>query len=187
MIIVLLFALLINVDEPEYRGMANIEGLGEVSLPLGVWMLEQRINPAGNDINQDIFVLKRKGDRIERLTFQFVSSEDKLPVASYFDSICMATSNGVPQRIVGNKNVHDIGHTLINPTKMQPVNGISNCERCLNVYTSDTEPNWMAYSFVGEIDDRIVICVYASPSVLSPEAFEDVYICSKLKPVRHSE
>ena len=149
--------------------------------------MERRVKPSENAINRDIFVLKRKGDRLERLTFQIVSPADKLQVANYFDSIFMATSNGLPQRIVGNKNEHDSGNTLISPTDMQSLNGISNCKRGVYIYTSDTKPHWMAYSFIGEIDNRIVICVYASPNVLSPEDFENIYYNSKLNPTRHEK
>ena len=184
MILVLLLSMFISIDDTEYTGVSKIEDLGEVSLPPGTWTIERRVKPSENAINRDIFVLKRKGDRLERLTFQIVSPEDKLPVGNYFDSICMATTNGLPQRIEGDKNEHDSGHTLISATDMQSLNGVKNCKRAVNIYTSDTEPNWMAYSLVGEIDDRIVICVYASPHVLSPENFEDVYIYSKLKPKR---
>ena len=176
-----------TIGNSEYTGVSKIDGLGKVLLPPGTWELERRVKPADIAINnRDIFVFKRKGDHLERLTFQIVSPEDKLQVANYFDSICMGTTNGLPQQIVGNKNEHDSGHTLISPVDMQSLNGIENCKRALNIYTSDTKPSWMAYSFVGEIDDGIVICVYASPHVLSPENFENIYYYSSLKPERHN-
>ena len=174
------------VREPEYRGVSKIDGLGEVALPPGTWTLERRLKPEDHVYKRDIFVLRRKGSRLERLTFQIVSQEAKLSVGSYFDTICMGTKNGLPQELVGNKNEHHSGHTLISPVDMQSLNGIENCKRALNIYASDTKPNWMAYSFVGEIDDRIVICVYASPHVLSPENFENIYYGSSLKPERHT-
>ena len=175
------------VREPEYSGVSKIDGLGKVALPSGTWILERRLKPEDDVTKRDIFVLKRKGKRLERLTFQIVSEEDKLSVGTYFDTICMGTSNGVPMEIDGDrrKNDHDTGHTLIAATKIRPSNGITNCMRALNIYTSDTKPDWMAYSFVGEIDKRVVICVYASPHVLSPEEFENIYDYSKLNPVRH--
>ena len=177
------------VREPEYSGLSRIDGLGEVALPFGTWILERRLKPEDNVEKRDIFVLKRKGKRLERLTFQIVGQEAKLSVGSYFDSICMGTSNGVPMEIDGDgsKSDHDTGHTLISATEIRPSNGISSCKRALNIYTSDTKPDWMAYSFVGEIDERVVICVYASPNVLSPEEFETIYTDSKLKPVRHGK
>ena len=159
-----------------YSGDEQIDGLGLIAFPAGQWELE-----LFEKAYQPVYVFKRVDGESERLTFQAVSPDNKLSMDSYWDSICMATSEGIPQQLVGEKNVHDLGHTLAGPFVLQRVDDKITCKGATYVYESDTKPNWMSHAFICSVDDSLVICVHASTGVLSPTGSQDIFYNSKFR------
>ena len=160
-----------------YSGVEKIYGLGEISFPTGQWKLEMRSDPEKSFRN--VYIFKRSDGELERLTFELLSPENKLSMDNYWDSICMAISEGIPQQLVGDKNVHDLAHTLVGPFVMQRVGNKITCKGATYVYENDTKPNWMGHAFVCTVDESLVICVHSSTSVLSPTGSQDIFYNSE--------
>ena len=164
-----------------YSGKVTITGIGEIKLPEGKWTVEHAVLSEKKTNSPDVFVFKKAGDRLERLTFQKFGPHIALPISAYFDSIGDSTSNGIPIQLLANKNDHDTAHILGPLHKLQITHGKTTCLVSSYVYTSETKDPWMSHAFVCDCDGWVLVGVHASPYAISPETVADVFLESRFE------
>ena len=165
-----LVLLLAFVGGDTYSGKVPLPGIGSVALPRGDWLLERTSTPDKSKGEPDVFVFKKVGPRLERLTFQRFGPHISHPIEAYFDSIGDSTSNGIPIHLLNRKNEHDAVHI------MKPVYELElGCKASSYIYTSETKDPWISHAFVNDRKGWILVCVHASPHVLSPDAIDSIY------------
>ena len=158
---------------------ANIDGIGEISLPPGKWTLEYVVTPEKNTNSPDVYVFKKDGDRLERLTFQKFGPHIAHPISAYFDSIGDSTSNGIPVRLLDWKNEHDTAH-ILRPLEVRETTGKeTTCMASSYIYTGETKDPWMCHAFVCSRNGLVLECVHASPHALSPDTVDEVFTESR--------
>ena len=68
-----------------FTGTATIDGIGAIALPPGKWTLEHAVSPETKTNEPNVYVFRKEGDRLERLTIQKFGPHIAHPIASYFD------------------------------------------------------------------------------------------------------
>ncbi|MFN9035368.1 MAG: hypothetical protein ACK5YO_03675, partial [Planctomyces sp.] len=114
--LLLLFVLSLTAGET-YSGVVTIDRVGQVALPPGDWLLEYAFTPDIKSNNPDIYVFKKRGDRLERFTIERYGPHIAGPIDSYFDSIGDLRANGIPLRLLNYKSngEHDLVDMLRDP------------------------------------------------------------------------
>jgi hypothetical protein len=170
-----------------YTDKAKIEGLGEIALPPGKWELEIAQLPTKPG-ERALFVFKKQGDRLERLSFQCVPPEIAAPLGNYFDSIGDSYSNGIPLR-GKEKREHDTTY-IIEPLRVfRSTEGKDTGMTSSYIYT-DEKGNvpWMSHACVTKEGEAVLISVHSSPFVLAPDTIQDVISDSKFeKPPKNAK
>jgi hypothetical protein len=163
-----------------YTDKAKIEGLGEIALPPGKWELEIAAKQTKN-YPYDLYVFKKQGDRLERLSFRRVPPEIAGRLSNYFDSIGDSFSNGIPLR-GQEKSQHDTAHIIQPLRTYRWTEGKESGMSSSYIYTSEKDgPPWMSHACVTEEGGAVLISVHASPHVLSPETIYDIVSDSKFE------
>jgi hypothetical protein len=161
-----------------YTDKAKIEGLGEISLPPGKWELEIAVKQT-KEYPYDLYVFKKQGDRIERLSFRRVPPEIAGRITSYADSVGDSFSKGIPLR-GKEKCAHDTAHILSPLTPFRKTDGRDTAASISYIYTSEKEEvPWMSHACITEEGGAVMISVHASPHVLSPDTITGVVGQSK--------
>jgi hypothetical protein len=166
---ILLAVVLSVVAGENYSGTVMIDGIGDVALPSGKWQLEQAVTTEKKD-RPDIYVFKKLGDRLERLTFQKFEAKIAHPVSNYVDSIGDGMSNGIPVSLLNYKSEHETTF-IIRPLFNRNETSVGGSF----IYTSEKHHPWMSHYFVCQLQGGVVVCVHSSPHVLSPDTVEDLY------------
>lgn len=163
-----------------YTSAAKIEGLGEIALPPGKWELELT-EKAGKNYQYDVWVLKKQGDRLERLTFQRVPPEIAGRVTNYADSVGDSFSKGIPLR-GKEKSAHETAH-ILSPLRVYGyTDGKATDASTSYIYTSEKDDTpWMSHACMTEEGGAVMISVHASPHVLSPDSVFEVVDQSKFE------
>ena len=114
--LLILFMLSLTAGET-YSGVVTIDRVGQVALPPGDWLLEYAFTPDIKSNNPDIYVFKKRGDRLERLSIERYGPHIAGPIDSYFDSIGDLRANGIPLRLLDYKSngEHDLVDMLRDP------------------------------------------------------------------------
>jgi hypothetical protein len=162
-----------------FSGQAKIDGIGEIALPPGRWTLEHVATPEKKTNKPDVYVFKKEGDRLERLTIQKFGPHISHPLSNYFDSIGDSTSNGIPVQLLDRKNEHDTAHILRPLVVRERSGGKDTCLASSYIYTSETKDPWMSHAFVCDRDGLVLVCVHSSPHVISPETVDEVFAESR--------
>ena len=158
-----------------YESHALVEGIGKIALPPGKWLLEHSKSFEKQSNNPDVFVFKKVGDRLERLTFQRFGSHIAHPIGAYFDSIGDSTSNGVPRRLFDLKDDYDTVHILRPVFEIERSGNKVTCMGGSFLYSSESGSHWMSHAFVSDRNGWILVCVHASPFAISPETVGNVF------------
>jgi hypothetical protein len=158
-----------------YSDKVVIDGFGEITLPPGKWLLEHAVTEKKG--LPDVYVFKKSGDRLERLTFQKFDQKIAFGIHNYIDSIGDGVSNGIPVHLLKNKDeyAHEAFQTLRPTTKLG--------ETCLLkslIYTSETRDPWMGNAFVCKWKQGVLVCIHASPMrSLRRQSWRSIRICDR--------
>ena len=151
----LLFVAFAVAAGESYGDKVTIDGIGEVALPSGKWLLEHAVTPEKKD-RPDVYVFKKVGDRLERLTFQKFAPRIAHPIRNYVDSIGDSVSNGIPIHLLGNKRDHDAYHIV------RPAFGSDEELRTSLIYTSETRDPWLgACASSASCKGGVLVCIHA--------------------------
>ncbi|MBL8814582.1 MAG: hypothetical protein JNL58_01035 [Planctomyces sp.] len=158
-----------------YEDQAVVEGIGTIALPPGKWLFEHSKSFDRNTNNPEVFVFKKLGDRLERLTFQRFGSHIAHPISAYFDSIGDSTSHGVPRQLFEFKDDYDAIHILRPIFEMEQSGSKVTCMGGSFLYSSESGNHWMSHAFVSDRNGWVLVCVHASPFAILPETVETVF------------
>jgi hypothetical protein len=154
----------------------KVNGVGEIALPPGEWELEITHLDGIPEHGCETHVFKKCGERLERMSVQRFSGRFAHPMPAYFDSIAMSFSHGIPTPLAESENVHD---------SVCPIGDVEELDgddalMASYVYTGNTdETNWMSHAIVHDHEGVVIVCVHASPFVISPELVKDLYMYSE--------
>ena len=156
-----------------------IDGIGQIAFPPGSWTVEHVVRHDKNVRSPDVYVFKKAGDRLERLTVQRFGPHISHPIAAYFDSIGDSMSEGIPIQLLDWKNAHDTTY-ILRPVVVRERSGDREiCMVATYLCTGETDDPWMSHAFVCDRDGWLLVCVHASPHVISPETVDQVFSKSK--------
>ena len=166
-----------------HQGRITIAGIGEVQLPPGQWILERAVVPDESSHTPEVFVFKKVGDRLERVTFQRFGPHIARPIEAYFDSIGDSMSNGVPIHLLDFESDHDTAHIMRGIIKLEATREKTISLKSSYIYTSERKDHfpWMSHAFVRDCGGWVLVCVHASPYVISPETIENVCLDSRFE------
>jgi hypothetical protein len=187
--LLILFMLSLTAGET-YSGVVTIDRVGQVALPPGDWLLEYAFTPDIKSNNPDIYVFKKRGDRLERLSIERYGPHIAGPIDSYFDSIGDLRANGIPLRLLDYKSngEHDLVDMLRDPFVFRRTGDRVTAKGASYIYTSEVNEPWMSHAIVSAQTDCVLVCVHASPFAISPSAVRDVFSGSKfLEPPREEK
>ena len=168
-----------------------IDGLGEIALPDGKWGVElvHRSTPAQK--TPDVFILRKVGDKIERITILRYPPEIKMLAYVYCDSTADSTFFGIPRFLEseydklrekrGEAKVTLKKDAVIEMVRI-PTNFDSKHLEMTNVYTDSTEMNWMNNAIISESDECVFVMLQSAPRVLLPETLSECFLASELLP-----
>lgn len=160
-----------------YSEFVSINGVGRISLPLGKWTVEHSVVPRLAENSPEVYVFRKEGTRLERLTIQKFRRGIAHGVFNYFDSIGDSTSQGIPIHLVNNKSEHDTISILRAPQAFVFDNGKPVGARASYIYASEDEAKdpWISHAVVFTHNGDVFICVHASPHVIAPSTIDAVY------------
>jgi hypothetical protein len=181
MLLALLMFVVTATQGETYEATVTVEGIGTIALPPGKWLLEHSKSFDTQSNNPDVFVFKKEGDRLERLTFQRFDSHIIHPIGAYFDSIGDSTSNGVPRRLFDFKDDYNTVHILRPVFDMKRSGDKVTCLGGSFLYESESGKHWMSHAFVSDQDGWVLVCVHASPFAISPDTVSYVFIESNFE------
>jgi hypothetical protein len=134
-----------------------------------------------NKANPDVYVFKKTGDRLERLTFQHHGPQASQSIGAYFDSIGDSTSAGMPRRLFDLKDDYDAVHILRPIFQIEKTGSKVTCLGGSFFYSSESGNHWMSHAFVSDRHGWVLVCVHASPFAISPETVRDVFSKSEFE------
>jgi hypothetical protein len=148
----------------------ELSGIGVVTMPPGKWLLER----IAAEQNKQIYLFETDGPRLERLSFQMFQGDTAKSLEKRINSIGEGVVNGIPQGVLKAGEVKSGASQILLPiTKVNDT-----CLAKTSICTVENGVPWINHVTVCGRQDGVLVCVHASPHVISPDVVKEV--CSKL-------
>ena len=172
-----LCSLFLLFAHPALIGNVAVEGLGNVELPPGRWVLNQSHISKAESKTPDVFLFHRAADPQERLTIVRYNSNIAPSKAVYVcDTVGDSSLFGIPfflgrlKERMGSGEVHML---------RKPKDWYANTIEVTYVYGDSNQTNWMSHAILSKQENAVFVCIHCAPRILIPTTVQDCFIASK--------
>jgi hypothetical protein len=142
-------------------------GIGEAKLPPGKWLLER----VGIQKSKDVYLYEKDSPRLERLSFQLFKGDKAKPLTKLIDSIGDGVVNGIPRGVL-RPGEAEVGASQI----LLPATNVNESSLAMtSIGTVENGIPWMNHVVVCNWKNGVLVCVHASPHIISPDVVKNVY------------